>query len=146
MGEQVQDMSYMFAQATRFQGGDASVQELPSIAAWDVSRVQNMDSMFSGATKFNIGLGTWQLSSLLEPPNSAWLHGTPKLSFSDFSECENRACVRQNRACFDRCLCVQTVLRFVIESCLCVREQSRVARFRVSGVDFRGFGGLGCRV
>ncbi|MRX66331.1 BspA family leucine-rich repeat surface protein [Maribacter luteus] len=51
----VTNMSYMFAEATKFNG---------DISAWDVSNVTNMEGMFSGATSFNKDLNDWEVSGV----------------------------------------------------------------------------------
>ncbi|WP_418500869.1 BspA family leucine-rich repeat surface protein [Flagellimonas sp.] len=52
---QVTDMSYMFHNATAFNG---------DISAWDPSDVVDMEAMFFGATAFNQDIGGWDVSSL----------------------------------------------------------------------------------
>ncbi|MEX0360393.1 MAG: BspA family leucine-rich repeat surface protein, partial [Allomuricauda sp.] len=79
---QVSDLSYMFAEATIF-NGDLSNWEtgnVTTIAAmfrnatlfngniggWDVQNVEIMSEVFSGAGKFDQNLGEWKIKSLLE--------------------------------------------------------------------------------
>jgi surface protein len=52
---QVTDMSYMFEEATKFNG---------DISLWDVSSVTTMKSMFEGATNFNGDISLWDVSSV----------------------------------------------------------------------------------
>jgi surface protein len=54
---QVTDMSYMFYNATEFDG---------DINAWDVSNVENMFDMFFGATSFNQPLDNWDVSNVTD--------------------------------------------------------------------------------
>ncbi|WP_198536975.1 BspA family leucine-rich repeat surface protein [Salegentibacter sediminis] len=51
----VTDMSYMFYQATSFNG---------DISTWDVSSVTNMHSMFLEAKAFNQNIGNWNVSNV----------------------------------------------------------------------------------
>ena len=53
----VTDMSYMFADASAFNG---------DISAWDVSSVTDMTSMFQSSTSFNQPLNTWDVSSVTD--------------------------------------------------------------------------------
>ena len=52
---QVTDMSYMFNRATAFDQG---------IGGWDVSQVTDMSYMFSRATAFDQGIGGWDVSNV----------------------------------------------------------------------------------
>lgn len=56
----VQDMSYMFAGATGFNG---------EIGDWDVSNVTTLESMFQGAVAFNKGIGSWNTAAVTNMAN-----------------------------------------------------------------------------
>ena len=60
LGEKLRDLSHLFS-STRSSYAPLFNED---ISGWDVSRIENMESMFSGATSFNQPLRAWNTSSV----------------------------------------------------------------------------------
>jgi len=60
LGEKLRDVSHLFA-STRSSYAPLFNED---ISGWDVSRIENMESMFSGATNFNQPLRAWNTSNV----------------------------------------------------------------------------------
>jgi hypothetical protein len=66
LGKEIDSLSRLFEYS------DRTNEQFKGIADWDVSRVEDMNSMFAGAENFNQSLNNWDVSNVEEMGSMFW--------------------------------------------------------------------------